>query len=555
MEYGSSLVLLPPFAMLFVAFSTRRTYISFFVGLIAAALVAKRFYFIPAMKLLLHRLFIASEIDQWRHFSKNIGQKNPFDHFFIFTFLIMLGIIIVLVNYTGGTMIYAKFMKKLTKDTRTAELSTMVLCLFLVMDDYLSTLTAGNVMRPIFDQFKIPRVKLAYIIDSMAAPVCILSPISSWCATITMELQESGITTNLNQHINIIAQPFNVYLKTIPFIFYSFILIAGLLFIVYTKASFGPMHSHEKIAKTSGNLFGGKNPLVPFDATFTRNKRNTVFSFFFPFIALIISVVLIMLYQGYLEQLKEHATFIQGLKLSNTFYALFLGSLISVFTSILYFLIKKNITLSELPFICWKGFRIMADSILILLLSWALGTILQEDLHLGSYLAHLFLLHNTSLIILPFLLFLTSWIVAFAIGSSWGAIALLTPITIPMLITIQHTPAPLYLSSIPILLPALGAILSGAVAGDHLSPLSDTTLMTVTSTGVYHFDHVETQFWYGLPALISAGISFILVGYLYQYRWIIKVGIPLITGIIFYIILLWSLQFLYKKFLRKKINS
>ena len=219
----SILVLLPPILMICFAFITRRIIPSFVVGIISAAIVATDFNILKAMHLIATRFWNQLEIDGLLRTTTHKAEIGSFEHLYVFTFLISLGIIITFISYTGGAQAYSSIIKKYIKKAKNSETMSVVLSILFSVDDYLSTLTVGSTMLPIADKFKIPRAKLAYLVDTMSAPLCILSPISSWCAMIVLQLKKSGINADITKAPSVFASPFTIYLKTIPYIFYSFI--------------------------------------------------------------------------------------------------------------------------------------------------------------------------------------------------------------------------------------------------------------------------------------------------------------------------------------------
>jgi len=229
---NSWLVLTPPIIVLVLAFITKKLNPSLLTGIICAALIATDFNIIGGAKLAGTRL--------WE-------RLIDLDSIFTYSFLIMLGIVVVLVGRSGGAAAFARVAAKKLRSAKMAETSSILLSFSLFIDDYLSNTTVGYVMRPLTDSFKVARVKLAFLVHSIATPLVVLAPISGWSAMITSSLDTSGV-----------ADPFFVYIRSIPFIFYSFLMLISVWFIVRRKISFGPMRAHEAIAQKTGNLMGGK---------------------------------------------------------------------------------------------------------------------------------------------------------------------------------------------------------------------------------------------------------------------------------------------------------
>lgn len=489
--------IVPPVIVLGAVLITHRLIPALIVGLICAAALASDFNIFDTSHLLLQRLLL---------------QATDLDTIYNFSFLLCIGVIISLLNATGGAAAFSRTFTKHLKTSRMVESSSLLFSLTLFIDDYLSNLTMGHVMRPLTDRFNIPRAKLAYLVHSMTGPLVILAPISSWAAMITGQLEQAGISTTQNIQIKIFTDPFFVYLKSIPFIFYSLILISSIWFIVRSRISFGPMHRHEIIAQTQKNLFGGKEPLSnPLHQGV--DQLGTLSSLLVPLITLVGSVLVGIPYAGGYWLFGGTRSLLDSFKNNNqTFFVLFMAGVITLIVGFGYALWRNHIRLKQVPTIIQRGFLLMYSPIVMVFLASSLGTILRVDLQTGPYLASL-LLGTISMYLLPFMFFIVSLITAITTGSAWGTIALMLPIAIPMLMTFARVQAPATLFQLPLLLPTLGAIFSGAVCGDHISPVSETTIMAASSSGAYPVDHAITQFPYAVPAIVGASCAFIVSGY------------------------------------------
>jgi tetracycline resistance efflux pump len=528
--HNSWIVLLPPIAVLLSAFITKKIVSSLAFGIVLASFISADFNGIKAVEVA---------------FNAFINQLTNLDNIYIFLFLMALGIIISLVTLTGGTKAYANIIKKKIKTVRGAESASVLLSMLLLFDDFFSSITVGSIMKPLTDYFSIPRAKLAFLIDSMAAPLVVIMPISSWIATLTMQLSKAGVSSNLADNPLVLSEPFSLYLKIIPFIFYSFILIASVLFIVHCRISFGPMKKHEQIAQDSGNLFGGKELLETLQDDKHAHK-GTIIDFIVPICTLLLSIFLAIIYAGNYHLFGGNNSFMQALQQTNIFFALFLGTLGTLCATLLFFMLRKKIGLTELPLITHSGIKLMGSSIAILFCSWTFSNLLLVDLQSGQYLAHL-LIGNIPLMLLPSIFFVTSAITSIGIGSSWGTIAIMVPLAIPMLIQFFTVQTPINPTDIPLLLPLLGAIFAGAVAGDHISPLSSTTVMSAISSGSPLAHHVQTQFAYALPALFSSFIAYILAGWLASNNILLSFFISLSMGILLCFSILLTMNKLHKR--------
>ncbi len=521
---------IPPFLVLITACITRKLNPSLIIGLISAALIAAD-----------ASLFGASSLLFKRFFDKIID----IDTFYSFGFLIIIGTLITLIADTGGVQALAKAIAPRLKRKSSAERYSFFLSMLLFIDDYLSNLTVGIVMRPLTDHAGIPRSKLAFLVHSLSGPLVILVPVSSWVAMITSNLHYAGVGQEANHAIKIYGNPFFIYLSSIPFIFYSLILIASIWFIIHYNISYGPMQKHEHIAQKTGNLLGGK-PSPTAALRTDRGTQGTLFDLIFPLASLIIGVIFGILYKGNCYIFGGHNSIIEALQQNNNpFAVLFFAGLASLLLSIASALIRKRITAPLLPAIIHEGFELMIQAIIMITLASVLGALLKDDLHTGDYLART-LLQSMSVTLLPFAFFMVALITAVMTGTSWGTIALLLPIAVPMLVSTTSLPLPVDPSAIPLLFPVIGAIFSGAVCGDHVSPISETTIMAATSTISYPLDHAYTQIFYALPTIFCTGIAFLISGQLTGYPASTNALISLGIGLTLCCTLLMAIHILYK---------
>lgn len=488
MEIGP-LSLLPPLITLILGMTTRRISYSLLGGIFSAGIVANDFAPISGILEGLKRLFYQTDLPALVEGKPISSLWNALVCFFLFC----LGVLVEAIRASGGTRAYGRFIRKFLRSARSAESASLLMSKFLFIDDYLSSLTVGSVMHPITDQYRIPRVKLAFLVDAMAAPLAILCPFSSWVAMIMGHFRDNGIAEE-GGVIN--ASPFQVYLLVIPFIFYSFALVGSVWFIVWRRISYGRMAEFEKTA----------NPM-PY-----REESNTsMFDFFVPVALLVGSILIGMIYSGNAAIFGGDRSIVASMQNSSASVALAFGGAVALVLSLLFLGIRKKISLKALPRLLLKGCRLMAPAVGILLMAWTLGDMLRADLHSGDYLASL-LKSDLSPTFVPFFLFLFSTLIAFATGSSWGTAAIVVPIAIPLIIALSGLPTPVTLDQIPLLIPTLGAVFSGCVAGDHISPISDTTMMSATSTECPHIDHVRTQFPYSTPVIIGVAASYLIWG-------------------------------------------
>jgi len=491
------LSLLPPLIVLAIAFFTRRIIPALVAGILAAAFIATDFSpyqtALTAGSSLLERL-------------------ADIDNIYTYTFLFVISIIIVLISHTGGASAFATIITKRLKTARAAETASLLLSLTLFIDDYLNCLTVGAVMQPLTDRFSIPRAKLAYLIHSLTGPFVILAPISSWAAMITIQLDQAGVTLDMANNPKVLADPFYSYLSAIPFIFYSLILIPSVWFMVRKKLSFGPMYAHEHTAQTTGNLFNGKDPIVH-ELHNQPTQQGSLADLLVPLVTLVSCVMIGVPLSGGYWALGGHHNLIQSFKHSQIFLVLCLSSGITLVISTAFAFFRKKLTIKATPGIAKSGIMLMLPAVVTVLLASTLGALLRDNLMTGHYLASL-LLGSVSVSLLPFIVYIVSAITSLTTGSAWGTIAIMLPIAIPMLTSLMGVPTPTSLPAAFLTLPTIGAVLSGALAGDHISPVSEMTVMTATSSGSYPLDHAYTQFPYAAPPLFCTAVAFLISGFL-----------------------------------------
>lgn len=524
---NSWLTLLPPLIVLVSALISRKIIYSLILGIICAALIASDFSIIPTISSIL------------KH---TLNKIKDVDNYFFFSLILILGIIITLINKTGGAQALAEAITNRSKTSKTAEKSTLILSTSLFIDDYLNTLTVGHVMLPITDKLKIPRVKLSLLVSIMAGSLAMLIPVSTWMGYIIGQLS-SVISLDSKYNPFILADPFFVYLQSAPFIFYSIIIICCAWFIVLKPISYGPMHAQEVVAKETGNLFGGKKPLH--SAFVSEPKHSSILDFFLPIITLILCIIVGIPYAGGFYLLGGQNSLIEAFQKANTPLVLCISSIIALSTGIIFALIRKKIKSKDVPYIIFEGLQLMYSSILLIFLAFIFGAFLEQDLGTGQYLAHL-LIGKINISLLPLVIFITSTTIALSIGSAWATIAIMVPIVVPMLISLLNAQIPVELANIPLLFPCLGAIFSGAIAGNQLSPISDSTIMPSTVTGSYAIDLVRARFYYILPAIIATALAFLFTGIFINNGYLITFSTSIALGIFTAFTLMLIFQYFYK---------
>ncbi len=520
MDTGA-IVLLPPLLIFILALTTRNVLLSLAGGILSATFIASNFSLWKAFYLAVVRILDQTGLPDLAY------QTGRYDKIFMFGFLIFLGVLIECMTHSGGLHVYTKRLLHRLKTARQAQLTSLGLsCLFFV-DDYLNALMVGSIMRPVTDHFKVPRAKLAYLLNSVSAPLAVLVPASSWVGMILTQLEAAGIHKTLMPKSLMVIHPFRLYIGVIPFLFYPVLSIFTAWYITWSGASFGLMKRHEEQANIDGNLFGGKIPLAKRSIA-DGEKVGSPLDIVLPLIAFIVVCATLILYTGGWIPFGGKQTLVDAFMSGNSVLALCAAGAIALAVSVLRMLLEgveplKLIRLSR------QGFDLMKNSLLILLLAWTLSAVLKDDLHTGEYVAKL-LSHTVSLALIPLVVFLTTALTTASTGSAWGAIMILTPLALPLIVNVLGAP-PIASTYVYGVVPVVGALISGAIAGSHVSPITDAMVIASTSAQAYHLDHVTTQANYAVIPILGSIAAFICAGILNKSPLSLQIGVSLAIGI------------------------
>ncbi len=481
---GTAWALLPPIVAIALALITKEVYISLFIGVVTGALLYADFSPIGTL-IAIFEMMMEKLSDTW-----NIG---------ILIFLVFLGIIVTLMTKAGGSAAYGKWANGKIKKKSGAMLATFGLGVLIFVDDYFNCLTVGSVMRPVTDKHKISRAKLAYLIDATAAPVCIVAPISSWAAAVTGYTEGDG---------------FSLFLQTIPFNLYAWLTIIMIIFISLLGFDFGPMKKHEENAE-NGDLFSGDNDYEQMNEIKVSNKGR-VFDLVLPIIFLIFSCIIFMVYTG---GFFDGTSFIEAFANCDASLGLVLGSFVTLIFIFLLYIPRKVLSYKEFTDAIPQGFRVMIAAILILILAWTLGGFCSDRLQAGEFVSNALSNSSFSNAFFPAILFLIGTGLAFATGTSWGTFGILIPIITAV-----------FPADAKILVISISAILAGAVCGDHISPISDTTIMASAGAQCNHVNHVSTQIPYALVVAACCFIGYIVAGLTENVVITMLTGVVLLIG-------------------------
>lgn len=486
---ASWLSILPAVVALGLAIFTRRVLVSLGVGILLGALLLLDFSVLEAVK------YIYSIV---KSVVISDGSLNLWN-MSIVAFLLILGMMTALLTLAGGTRAFADWALDHIKDKRGASLLAASLGVFIFIDDYFNSLAVGSISRPVTDRFNVSRAKLAYILDSTAAPMCILMPVSSWGAYIMTIIGGILISHGMTEY-----SPLGAYVALIPMNFYALFTLLMVFAVIYFKLDVGSMKQHEESAEKKGALHSDDKSSVNLqdELGINESEKGKVSDLVFPITSLIIATLFFMLYTGNtaLAAAGREFSVLGAFENTNVGASLVYGSLIGLLLA-LTTIFKQKLPLKEVAAALWIGAKSMFGAIIILFFAWSIGSVIG-DMKTGAYLSSL--IHgNISFHWLPVILFVLSGAMAFSTGTSWGTFGIMLPIAGDMAGATDLT----------MMLPMLSAVLAGSVFGDHCSPISDTTILSSTGARCKHIDHVSTQLPYALSMALVSMVGFTTLGY------------------------------------------
>ncbi len=480
--WGTVASLLPPVAAIVLALITKEVYSSLFLGIIVGCFLYTN----------------GSPIDAFQDFVSRLT-SNAGGNMGILMFLVILGTMVALMIRAGGSKAYGDWAVSHIKTKSGALWSTFILAIVLGVDDYFNNLTTGNVMRPVTDGHHISRAKLSYMCDATAAPVCIMMPVSSWAAAVT------GIIGN--EEVG-----FQIFLKAIPYNYYAILTLVFIVVMTCLNIDYGPMRKHENNA-AKGDLY--TTPERPFAGVeeMKFNPNGKVIDLVLPVLVLVGCCVGSMVYVGYQNGGTDLITAFAN---TSAFDALPLGSLVALIFTMIFFMVRRAMSFTELMDCLPNGFKQMVPAILILCLAWTIGDV-TKALGAPEFVADLVSKFGPGLKnFLPAVVFLIAAFLGFATGTSWGTFTILLPIVIPVFS--GGIPAADLTSELingnNMLMIAIAATLGGAVMGDHCSPISDTTIMASSGAQCYHLNHVATQLPYAMTVAVVCFANYILASFI-----------------------------------------
>ncbi len=506
---GTAWALLPPMVAIILALVTKEAYSSLFIGVFLGAFMAADCNILGTVDTVTEDALIAAVTD-------TAG---------IFIFLVILGIIVALVNKSGASRAFGEWAQKHIKTRAGAMLATFALGVLIFIDDYFNCLTVGSVMAPVTDAKKISRVKLAYLIDATAAPICMIAPVSSWAAAVSGCVESETYTG------------FDLFVRAIPYNFYSILTLVFIIGLAILGYDYGKMADFEIKAQKTGDLsilsvtnekqerkMEENGPATP--------HRGKLFDLIIPIVVLIVICIWALIRNG-MNALGGNASIREAFSETDATVGLPWGSIIALVLIAVYLIARKVVTFREAMECIPQGFVAMVPAITILTLATALKNMTNGALDAATFVKGMMEGIGDMSFALPAIVFLIACVIAFATGTSWGTFGILIPIV-----------SVIFPETSGLFFVGISACLAGAVCGDHCSPISDTTIMSSAGAHCNHIDHVETQLPY---ALSVAGISFLC--YL-SAGLLEKVGltwVSILIGITMTIIFLYVMKLLTRK--------
>ena len=496
--YSSMLSLLPPVVAIVLALNTKEVYTSLLVGIATGALLFAN----GNLELAVTTLFFNEDGGMVAKLSdsSNVG---------ILVFLVMLGILVALMNKAGGSAAFGRWAKKTVHTRCGAQLLTMLLGVLIFVDDYFNCLTVGAVMRPVTESHKISRAKLAYVIDSTAAPVCMIAPVSSWAAAVSGYVQSPSING------------IELFLKQIPWNYYCLLTLLMIVVISVLNIDYGSMLTHEYNAQVKDDLFTTpERPFAGDDEYETGSKgKSSVLDLLVPVIVLIAVCIVSLVYSG--GYFDGGMTFMAAFSAAEAGPALAIGGLIGCVFTFLYFWLRGAIGFEKSFESVPQGFIQMIAPILILTFAWTLCSFTRFAMYSADFVSNAMANVGDLRMFLPAIIFIIGAAIGFATGTSWGTIGIMAPIVVSVF---NYDVEPILCTI------GLAAACSGGVMGDHCSPISDTTIMASAGAHCYHLNHVFTQLPYALTVAAVSFVSFILAGLIQNVFVNLLIAVALMVG-------------------------
>lgn len=505
---SSPLSMLPALLALGLAIVTRRVLLSLSVGILSGALLLNNYSFSGAFDYT-SNVFTGLFYD---------GEGANTWNLTIIVFLVFLGMITALMTLSGGTIAFARWAQDKVKNKRGSRVLAVFLGVFIFVDDYFNSLAVGAISRPVTDKFGISRAKLAYILDSTAAPMCVIMPMSSWGAYIVTVIGGILVAHGLSD-----ISPLMAFVTMIPMNFYAIFALLLVCCVAWFDVNLGAMKTTESMKSLQASKVDDDEndigDILDEEMGIESSQHGQVADLLVPIAMLIISTVGWMIFSGSQALSADSQAFSMLGAFENTDVggSLLVGSSVGLIFA-LFTVFRQKLPLLQIIRTLWLGTRSMFGAVLILLFAWMIGNVIS-DMSTGKYLSSL-IQGNLPVAVLPFLVFLLSALMAFSTGTSWGTFGIMLPIAGDMAASVD----------IAIMLPMLAAVLAGAVFGDHCSPISDTTILSSTGARCDHMEHVITQLPYALLTASISSVAFLVLGFTGSVMLAFMVGLAIFGG-------------------------
>lgn len=461
------------------------------------------------------------------------------DHVSVIIFSMLIGGMVAIISKNGGMAGVVNLLSRYAKSAKSTQVVTWVLGIAIFFDDYANTLIVGNTMRPVTDKHRISREKLAYLVDSTAAPVAAIAFVTTWIGAQLGYIKDAATTLGIQEGA------YSLFFHSLEYAYYPVLTLVFMLLLILMNRDFGPMHRAEERARITGAVSAHREDsrsdarqqmeMAEFDAV--DPARTRAFNALLPVLVVIFGTVVGLLYTGYNPVTWEDATigFLTKLSMtigdSNSYVALVWASLSGAVVAILLTTSQRIMSLNETMEALLIGFKTMLPAMLILILAWSLATVTKE-LYTAEYLTSLFS-GNVSPAFLPVITFFLAATIAFSTGSSWGTMAILYPLMLPATWYVCQMNGMGLEETMPIMYNVIAVVLAGAVFGDHSSPISDTTILSSLASGCNHIDHVKTQLPYAVTvALVANLVCTTLSSWGVHWFLVYLIGIAVLWGII-----------------------
>lgn len=490
--------LVPPIVAIILALITKEVYSSLFVGILLGALFYSNFNPITGLDAIINDGMVPAVAD-------NAG---------IMLFLVILGAMVALINRAGGSAAFGRWAETHIKTRVGAMFATFLLGVLIFVDDYFNCLTVGAVMRPVTESHKISRAKLAYLIDATAAPVCIIAPISSWAAAVNSYVPAGSSMSG-----------FEMFVRTIPFNLYALLTLYMVFFTSLLGFDFGLMKKHERNA-AHGDLFtsGGEafqNQEIKDPTEGGKFAKGKVIDLIAPMIVMIFTAIATMIWTGYLN---GGTNLVEDFANCSSSESLVFAGLVTVGFLLLFYLPRRVIGFKDFMNSVPEGGKLMMPPILILVLAWTLKG-MTDALGIGDFVRQAVSLNEGLMRFVPLLIFCIAIFIAFSSGTSWGTFAILVPIVVNMFSETDPT----------MMIVAVSAVLAGAVCGDHISPISDTTIMSSSGAQSNHINHVQTQMQYAMVVVAACVPGYLIAGFTENWLITLVSSLAILTAALLYL--------------------